>query len=316
MTSVATPAPTPTPEFLIWAIELRCHLRDIEGFEQPERTDRQLRAVRAVSDARHERREFEGLCIARSAGELAIPSHAASGVEAASPASTRQSLPQAVRVTDALQLFGDASTIEHACRDCPANAEQRVDPQSWAGCYGIVPLPQDAPAFHAAIHSAIDHRQASDILSQSFRATQPAWYGLWLRTKVDPASAKVLTPIIQAAAASLEMATRPIDTSALRAFARGLTVTATTDLPMNVSLYPRGSVIGRWWQLEPSCPNCRATLSEPATHCPVCTWSGRQGTPPKRRSRGTRPYRPFSDIVGPAEAEALLERYQSVPTTN
>jgi hypothetical protein len=79
---------------------------------------------------------------------------------------------------------------------------------------------------------------------------------------------------------------------------------------MNVSLYPRGRVTGRWWNLEPSCPNCKATLSEPATHCPFCNWSGRQGTPPKRRSRGTRPYRPLGEVVQPELIAGMLLRYQ------
>ena len=305
-----TTAATPTPEFLIWALELRCPLRDIEGFEQPERTDRQLRAARAASDARHERREFAGLCIAMSPRELAIPAHAAFGVERATTPATAASLPQAFRTADALQLFGDASAIDAACRNCPANAEEQVNPQSWAGCYGIVPLPEDTAAFHAAIESSLDAASREE-LRRLRQLTTPAWYGFWLRQRVMRDLACLLRPIITQAANKLDGAEETTPTTALQALARGLEVAANSELPMNVALYPCGSVIGRWWNLEPSCPNCKATLTEPATRCHVCGWSGRQGTPPKRRSRGTRPYRPLKEIVGESEAKELLASYQA-----
>ena len=299
---------TPTPEFLIWAIELRCPLRYIDGFEHPERTARQLRAVRAVSDARYERREFEDLCLAESPRELAIPSHAAFGVEQSTSPATASKLPQAFRTSDALQLFGDAENIEASCRNCPANGEEHANPHSWAGCYGIVPLPANTTAFHAAIESAIDSTSRRE-LSEQRLLTTPAWYGFWLRPRIERDFAGLLLPVIVHAATQLDPTPEVSHTSALQALARGLAVTATTDLPMNVSLYPRGSVTGRWWNLEPSCPTCKATLTEPAPRCLVCGWRGRQGTPPKRRSRGTRPYRPLTEFVAPDEIQTLLERY-------
>ena len=52
-----------TPEFLVWAIEHTCPSADMQDGSDPERTERQLRAARAVSDARREGRVFEGLCV-------------------------------------------------------------------------------------------------------------------------------------------------------------------------------------------------------------------------------------------------------------
>lgn len=289
--------PTPTPEFLIWALELRCDLREIEGFEQPERTDRQLRAVRAVSDARFERREVAGLCVATSPRQLAIPSHAAFAVEESTSAATAGSLPQAFRVSDALLLFGDEAAVEKSCRGCRANAEERANPASWAGCYGMLPLPSDAAAFHAAFDEA----------ARSLSNSTPAWYGLWLEGPVSASRAAVLQPVVEQVADELRREPAA-DVAALEALARGLATAATAGLAMHVSLYPRGQVLGRWWHLEPSCPRCHATLAPPATRCPVCSWAGRQGTPPKRRSRGTRPYRPLREIVSEATAEEVLRR--------
>ena len=40
-----------TPEFLIWALEYACPIRGFQNGSDPERTERQLRAARAVSEA-------------------------------------------------------------------------------------------------------------------------------------------------------------------------------------------------------------------------------------------------------------------------
>jgi hypothetical protein len=306
-----TNAPTPTPEFLIWAIELRCRLRDIEGLEQPERTDRQLRAVRAVSDARHAGRQFEGLCIARTAAELAIPSHAAVGVEQATAPSTADTLPQAFRLADALSLFGEESAIESACRGCPANSTESRDAESWAGCYGIVPLPQDSAAFHAAMNAAVQQLSLPAQSAYGFlHRTLPAWYGLWLGGPLTSARSEWLRTVVERAMQLALQRDSTVDTAALEALALGLAAAATAKLPMHVALYPRGAVSGRWWTLEPSCPRCRATLVQPAERCPVCGWTGKQGTPPKRRSRGTRPYRPLRELGDAQQLAGLLLRYR------
>ena len=42
-----------TPEFLLWSLETRCPIRGLEDGTDPERTERQLRAARAVSDEHH-----------------------------------------------------------------------------------------------------------------------------------------------------------------------------------------------------------------------------------------------------------------------
>jgi len=52
-----------TPEFVQWAIELPCPLRDIEDWTSPERTESLLRAIRAARSAQIERRVMDGICV-------------------------------------------------------------------------------------------------------------------------------------------------------------------------------------------------------------------------------------------------------------
>src|SRR3954466_13708392 len=96
-----TPRTMPTPEFLVWAIERHCPLRQIAGFADPERTERHLRALRAYSDASAQGRIFEGICVEADAN----PSqrYATCGF----------------RVEEALTLYGGLESAATACGECP-----------------------------------------------------------------------------------------------------------------------------------------------------------------------------------------------------
>src|SRR5262245_21282712 len=102
-----------TPEFLAWAIEYRCPFRgDLDGSD-PERVERQLRAARAVSEARREGRVLDGLCVQP---------------------------PDGFAISDALEIYGGEQVVEQACGECPANAARMALGEEWAGCYGLFPL--------------------------------------------------------------------------------------------------------------------------------------------------------------------------------
>src|SRR4051794_22497154 len=102
-----------TSEFLIWAIEYSCPVRGSENGDDSERVERQLRAARAVSDARREERVFEGFCVEP---------------------------PSAFRIDDALAVYGGIAAVERTCQGCPANAVARISAASLAGCFGIVSM--------------------------------------------------------------------------------------------------------------------------------------------------------------------------------
>src|SRR5262245_17028848 len=147
-----------TPEFLVWAIDYTCPIRGFQNGSDPERTERQLRAARAVSDAGREGRVFEGLCIRP---------------------------PDAFRIDDALAVFGGLAAVEKNCGPCPANVLAGVDQTILAGCYGTVIVPFRCESFHAAIDTAV--RNVACEQRDLFLATKPAWYGLWI---ASPLAAK------------------------------------------------------------------------------------------------------------------------------
>ena len=270
---------TKTPEFLVWAIEQRCELRQIAGFEDPERTERHLRTLRAYSEAAAEGRVFEGICAAP---------------------------PNGFRVEDALSLYGGLAAVKDACRDCAANSLLKENLNSLAGCFGMVPLLPVEAEVHSAVEQAIDRLNLRANVQASFQTTRPAWYGLWMRSPLDAPRALLLKFILRNAGGS--------DASYVRAMNQmilGLSASYEHALPLHVRLYPRGEVRGTWWKLVPHCQECNAPWPEPQREqCQVCGYVGRPASPPKRRARGTRPYWPLERMLGIEKAAELLSRFE------
>ena len=269
-----------TPEFLVWAIERRCELRQIAGFEDPERTERHLRTLRAYSDAAAEGRVFEGICVAP---------------------------PNGFRVEEALSLYGGLNAAEGACHGCPANALQKETPSSLAGCFGMVPLPMDEVEIHVAVDQAIDRLNLRANVQANFPTTKPAWYGLWMRSPLDAPRALLLKFILRNAGGS-----DPSYVRAMNQMILGLSTAYEHALPLHVRLYPRGEVRGTWWNLVPHCQNCNAPWPDAQREqCQVCGCCGRPSSPLKRRARGTRPYWPLERMLGKEKAAEFLLRYEA-----
>jgi hypothetical protein len=228
-----------TPEFLIWALEYTCPIRGFQDGSDPERTERQLRAARAYSDASRELRIFEGLAV---------------------------DPPNGFRMEEALAIYGGEAALRANCTGCPANALQSVHPDSLAGCYGLLPLPDDATDFHRVIDAAC-----------VLPVTKPTWYGLWLESPVASEQLPILQQVIAAGAPQSELLA-------------GIHTAIRTGCRLHARLYPRGRVTGTDWMLAPHCPRCKASWSSarPAV-CQVCGYAGHPAADKKRKARGTRP---------------------------
>ena len=265
----------PTPEFLVWALEYSCSIRGFQDGRDPERTERQLRAGREVSDARREGRIFEGICVRPPSG---------------------------FHVQDALAIYGGLAVVEAACRNCPANAIGTQDSDALAGCYGLVVLPPQPEAFHQAIDQAL-HRQGN-LLPAEWTDTSPAWYGFWQKS---PLAAEV-TPAV---AAILEDSGCSSEAQGMAELIIALRLSHASHIPLHVVAYPHGRVESTHWRLLPHCPRCKAPWpDEAARRCETCSYVGPPAPDRKRKARGQRPYLPLARLLGADAADDFLVRYE------
>ena len=265
-----------TPEFLAWAIEYRCPLRgELDGTD-PERTERQLRAARAVSEARRAGHVLEGMCVEP---------------------------PDGFWISDALSIYGGEAAVEQACRDCPANALLESEAEALAGCYGLLPLPEDAAGFHDAVERAIDAQYGQLAWSDHYPVTRPRWYALWLAPALEGAGLLdrflILNGIADKSPSLVEL---------LTAFNAAHNI----GCRVHVRLYPPGRVEGPWWWLAAHCPRCRAPWAgSESGQCRVCSYAGHPAPERKRRARGRRPYFPLARLLGAEQAAELLVTYEA-----
>lgn len=266
-----------TPEFLSWALEYTCPIRGFQDGSDPERAERQLRAARAVSEARREGRIMDGLCVEP---------------------------PYGFRIEDALAIYGGMPAVERECRGCGANAISRLDPSALAGCYGLVPLPGDARDVFRTVDLAIVEQRLAEEFQHHFTATQPAWYGLWMHSPLSRQQAALLLELLRAGDFSGRFGR---EFSELQG---GLESSVEHNLRLHVAIYPAGRVEGTWWQLAPHCPRCKGPWHKSASRrCDICGYLGAPAPDKKRHARGRRPYFPLDRLLGSAAAAELLVRY-------
>jgi hypothetical protein len=269
-----------TPEFLVWAIEYTCPIRGSQDGSDPERTERQLRAARAVSEARRDGRVFEGLCVEP---------------------------PNGFRLDEALAVYGGAEAVERACDECPANALAEDEADALAGCYGIVAMPENPSAVHDAVERGIGRAYANTDWSELCAATTPRWYGLWMGSPLRAEQLLVRYRVLEAAVIEDE-----VTRDGVRQLLTGLNVAFNADCRVHVAMYPRGRVEGTQWQLVPHCPRCKASWNDvDPRHCNTCGYDGYPAPDMKRKARGSRPYFPLERLLGKEAAEAFLLRYEA-----
>jgi hypothetical protein len=269
-----------TPEFLIWALEYSCPIRGFQDGSDPERTERQLRAARAVGDAQFEGRVFEGLSV---------------------------SPPDGFRIDKALEIYGGLYAVEQACGDCPANALAHQAPGKFAGCYGLVPLPDDPRTVHSEVERAIERAYPRTDWTTLCIATTPRWYGLWINSPL--AAEQLLVRYLVLAAAKIDDS---LCRAAVAELLAALNAAFDIDCRLHVRLFPRGHVDGPWWRLAPHCPRCKVPWNDASgQQCKICGLDTHPAPDKKRRARGRRPYYPLSQLLGEREAKEFIVRYQA-----
>jgi hypothetical protein len=252
-----------TPEFVAWTIPLDCPLRELSDWRSPVQTERLLRPLRACSEAIAEGRVSEGVARQDSASGQG-----------------------GFRVTDVLAPYGELISIDRLCAGCPANASLRGPRPGWAGCYGE--FARDEGGGDLARSMEPMWRDLAG--PQLFPATEPAWYGLWMRS--EPTREQLLgLEAVFSHLASTECV------RGVRDFLAAVRTSLDNDLSLIVELSPAGELVADGWIIAAHCPRCRAERPEMRScRCQACGDVNHPLPARKRKRRGMRPYRPLSEF--------------------
>jgi hypothetical protein len=275
-----------TPEFVRWTIAQPCPLREESNWRDPEQTERLLRPVREVGEARRQGRAFQGV-VFQDAPAMRKPLDAICGFI----------------IEQSLAYFGGEERVASQCDGCPANALARDRSSSLAGCYGMFYL-ADAELILSQVERLVACRSDNLEPTARFEKTQPAWYGLWISTPWCNAQIQELLAIFDAV-----FAETPHAAPGLGQFLLGLRVSQEVGLPMYARLLPAGTRLPHAWKIGSHCKKCKAARPLRDPECKVCGLRGDVCEGRTRKVHGSRPHYPLVRQLGAAQVQALTEAY-------
>lgn len=284
---------TATPEHVLWAIERGCPFRNTTKWTDPEQTARELRPLRAYSDALAEDRVFEGICIDQPASRPGAESRV-----------------MGFPVSEITNMYGDEAFVRETCGGCPANsAKHSVSPL--AGCHGWFEV-SDLKAAVNRIAGQLRHEFAGEETAFPIaRHVRQGFYGLWMRTSWH---GRRLSSVVELFAAVIAEA-KPNDPRFLE-FVSALRRATEHELTMHVQLMPRGRVEGKYWYVAAHCPKCRAEWTLQNDRCSACGSCGGSVPERKRHARRKRPFVPLDQVVGAENLDRFLTRYNNQLAAN
>ena len=309
----------PTPQFVRWAISHDCPFRDIDVDNLPDRTFRQLRGLRELSQAKIDNRVFEGYCLHPDA--LSDAPEKARGFHR----------------DEVLVAFGDPEFISQTCRQCPANAFSDTRPQVWAGCYGVLAATSGFN-FETLLTSSVNFDNLEghpvyrpgrfdfvDLIDQAvgelgveaagglFPCTSPHWYGIWRNGKFEEAQLHFLAEVLDVVIAhcrTLEAIASEINE--VVQLKRAVECCIKFRLELVVELVPPGDSDGVAWVINSHCPECKMSMAEGLDRCQACGRVGRPHGIRKSKVLGLRPYVTLEGVLGGAKTVELLSRYEAM----
>ena len=267
-----------TPEFIRWAIERPCLLRDHENWQDPEPTERQLRVLHEYSQALTSGRVVDGVC---------LHSDVLNG-------NTAQQSPMGFLEDEISDAYGGYELIRSACCDCPANVHKHVAPRSLAGCFGSFESASISLRFDRA---EIDRALLASI-RQAFPRTTPIWYGLWIDSPLQVHQCELLIQLFEQSQFD----------KTVQLFVQALRVSVDLSLPIHVTPVSSGRIEGKSWTISAHCSRCKHEMPIDARHCSSCGRTGGPVAPRCRNVRGSRPYRPLEEFLDEDGIESLLNR--------
>ena len=273
----------PTPSFVRWAIHRQCELKQLDGKNLPYETFRQLRSIRALSDARLQDRVVDGFCI-----------HG----EYNSEPETARGFPE----SEIFELFGGQARLQNLCGPCPANSKSDNQSQRWAGCFGYFFSKFD----HANLIEQLQH--FPDRHTLPFPPAKRLWFSLWQTQVWDP---KRLLPLQTLVRWLAERTAKKSGTEELNEFQHAVDRCMEHQLVLETELIPQGHSDGLNWKIEPCCSICRCEWSAESRQCHECGHTGASLPAQKRKVLGFRPYMLLKDIIGIEATQTLIAQYRS-----
>jgi hypothetical protein len=198
---------------------------------------------------------------------------------------------QGFRISEALAIYGGEAIVRDCCGNCPANAVAQFQQPSYAGCYGLFPVPEPREAW-------LQRAQKCPRDNQLFTPAQFLWYGWWMQSPLNAAQIEYLARQFAAISSEAEFAAN----QALRELTAALRICHELHLLLSVQLFPRGEIDGLWWNLRPHCEACHSEWLPGTSRCEMCGQTRFPASAKKRRVRGTRPYRAIAEISSPARS--------------
>jgi len=281
-----------TPEFILWAIDFRCALREhLDDYRKLESVERSLRPIKAYSKGVNDNRIFEGLCF-----------------EADLTAETET--PRAFRVDEVLAHYdGEEGVVSH-CGNCeaipPARRQGQQQGVNLAGCHGHFTLAHPTrnwqEDFHNSAMRVCDKSTWKDVVPDS----RSPWYGLCQIETPSHAALKFWQETLN------DLKTQDAWYGpAAEIFLETVNwvLASNSSLTLRIRLNPTGAIEGRSWTVHSHCSRCKAPQTDSEDHCTNCGRTGNAVQERKRKSRGHRPFWPLTDFLGESGAKEMVARY-------
>jgi hypothetical protein len=164
-------------------------------------------------------------------------------------------------ISQRFATVGGLGGLKSMCGACRANTA-RPHP---AGCAGTMYLPPDSGDLQSALCMAIKRLHLERDFGEVFPATNPLWYGLWVRSPLSGKTSEILGAVVADLAAQDsigEPSRNALHTericSDLRAFVLATEISQRENLPLHVSMIPPGHVDLGFYTIFAHCPNCKA----------------------------------------------------------
>lgn len=292
-----------TPEFILWAIDFRCALRDhLDDYRKLETVERSLRPIKAYSDGVNENRIFAGLCF--------------------EPGLTNESEnPRAFRVDEVLAFCdGEEGVVSH-CGNCESiPPKRRLGQQqglNLAGCHGHFTLAHPTRNWQQDFNESAMRVCDQSTWNEVVPASKSQWYGLCQLETPSYAALHFWHKILSDLKQKNKWYGLEIETflATVEWVMSSFSPASSRSLTLRLRLNPTGEIAGRSWTVRSHCSRCKAPQSASEDHCTNCGRTGYAVQERIRKSRGHRPFWPLKDFLGESGANDMLARYFAQQTS-